>query len=99
MKVKDLLTRENWIKGCYAKNLHGEPISPESQHACKWCLVGALQRCYPANKSEYETIVPKIQDYLKLKGFESFILPISSWNDKFETTFEDVIKLANDLDI
>lgn len=35
---------KNWIKGEYARDCYGFPVDPRSDHAVKFCMVGACSR-------------------------------------------------------
>lgn len=47
MKVKDLLAnKDRWCQGADAYDDSDEIVDPTSGRACRWCLSGAIQRCY-----------------------------------------------------
>lgn len=47
MKVSELLSDESkWTQKAMARNRSGEEIELRSPNACKWCLFGAILRCY-----------------------------------------------------
>ena len=46
MKAWQLLERKGWCKGAAARDGRGRPTSIHSPHAVRFCLVGALLRCY-----------------------------------------------------
>jgi hypothetical protein len=94
LKIKDLLTSENkWTKETYARDSQGRPALPHDERAVCWCLEGALFKCYPT--SQYVDIINKVRKYLGTKDFE----PIAIFNDSPRTTFEDIAKLVETLDI
>ena len=35
---------KNWTQDTYARDVHGEPTSPESMDAVCWCSLGALKK-------------------------------------------------------
>lgn len=59
MKVRELLTEETWTRPKYrALDESGKPCNPTDDggldkngkklpKAVKWCLVGAIEKCYP----------------------------------------------------
>lgn len=91
MKVKDLLTYEsNWVKGVYAKTAEGRNASYCDPDAIRFCLLGAINRCYPPlGKRE---VVNRVVDQLSGRA-------IAEWNDDQSTTFTDVRNLVEKLDI
>ena len=92
MKVKELLeSKENWIKGHCALTKNNELTSSNSADAAKWCLIGAIIRCYGV--VGFAEFITEIKQH---------ILPFSSvslWNDTPNRTFEEVKELVNRLDI
>ncbi len=52
MKAWQLLSsRKTFCKARYAKDRNGLGVPPKHSSACAWCLVGAIQKCYPPSKS------------------------------------------------
>lgn len=47
MKVKDFLNKDNWIKGHMAHDRFGKPVGSTDPDACSWCILGAVNVCYP----------------------------------------------------
>lgn len=91
MKVKELLSRpENWIKHDFAVNKEGYDTYPDKEDACAWCLIGAIEKCYPPYQRS--KIKGKVRNKINSWG-------IAVWNDRLETKYEDVIKLVEELDI
>lgn len=91
MKVKDLLTNESkWTKGAYSRNREGEVTDVlDSGHSVCWCLRGAIDLCYFGD--ERAQVRSKVRMYIDGE--------IEPWNDSFKTTFQDVKKLIDELDI
>lgn len=88
MKAYELLADpESWIKGTVAKNKNNEPVKPLSQLAVKWCLIGAVYKCYPNNK------------FSMLTKLSNRIYDVSVWNDHPHTDHSMVISLLKELDI
>ena len=86
MKVKDLLTENNWGKaspGCY--------LPPCS----KICLGMAINDCYPSWEKDHERIWSIVKNKLKLKSSVAIV----DWNDAPERTFAEVRQLIEELDI
>lgn len=88
MKIKELLSdRSKWIKRYIAKDKNGNPCNHDE--GVKWCLIGAMYKCYPNNASE---IFEKV--YREIKGGS-----VADWNNSPKTKFKDVKALINKLDI
>lgn len=89
MKLQDLLVNETkWLQGCYSKDKYGNTVNPHSDLACRWCLVGAIQKCYYPIPSK---VWYKIADHLNEN-------PIA-WNDEPGRKFSDIRKLIEDLNL
>lgn len=91
MKVKDLLTDESkWTKGAYARTAEGRMVFYRDIAATRFCLLGAIFRCYGAiGAGEItERVEKKLSD-----------CSTHGWNDDPRTTFADVRRLVEKLDI
>ncbi len=91
MKVRELLNaRSRWVQGTDAEKSDGQETYAKDPDATCWCLLGAIERCYPHEEREdiYDRIVAATKES-----------QISSWNDSPLRTFEDVQKLVQELDI
>jgi len=89
MKIKELLSdKSKWTQKAYARDIHGDALGHgSSQFAVSWCLVGAMEKCYP-DFNVVDDIVSKI--HRKVGGPAIF-------NDSH--TFEEVKQLVEELDI
>lgn len=90
MKVKNLLSNpDKWTQGEFARTHNGFGVSYSHPDAVRWCLLGAIDVCYPPN--ERGNIYKRLRDNVEtsLVGF----------NDNKNTTFEDVKNLVTELDI
>lgn len=95
MKIYELLdSPDKWCKGNLAVNKSNEPVMEDEKSACKWCLIGALYKCYSDS-----TQIVLDTEYLLSKKLRVDINEIEVWNDDPNTTYEDVIKLCKELDI
>ena len=55
----------------------------------KYCLVGAIHECYP--EEMWESILVKIANEIQCC--------VTFWNDQDKTTFDDILRLINLLNI
>lgn len=100
MKAHELLnTEEKWTKGVYAVNKNNKMCTSRSPEAAKWCVAGALQKCYnfdlrmnAEDYKIYQDAVSKLRNYVKPLG-----MIISEWNDCSE--YQEVHKTLKELDI
>jgi hypothetical protein len=91
MKVYELLaTPDKWTKGHLATDDMGDSVGEYSPSACRWCLIGAVFKCY-GNFAERDPIVAAINR--KTGPFPS------QWNDAPERTHAEVLALCKELDI
>lgn len=87
MKVKDLLSSsDKWCQGFEAKTIDGHPVSPHVDEAARWCIVGAISKCYGDDTPEYYAAREKFAEVIH------DVQPISVWNDEPGRTFTEVRK-------
>jgi len=94
MKIKDFLKHESqWTKDAPSRDVNGKPtFSVNDVDAVRWCLLGLVALCYPV---QLDNIVARIRQKLFPDGTGH----VDGWNDAPERTFDDVVKLVNELDI
>src|SRR6185369_2434153 len=104
MKVRELLSGpEKWVQGVYAKGYVDDnlgdtilrAVEPDDPKAHCWCLVGAINKCYPIINDERIRIKTKIQAKIWPEGY----CFIHTWNDESGRTFDEVKALVEELDI
>lgn len=101
MKVRDLLCDEGkWCKGANAVDANGDVVHPLSKHACRWCLLGAIIRCYGERPSCPGTPgnLP-LKEIRKQLGPPTKVIPISTWNDARTTNFADIRRVLELADV
>lgn len=95
MKVHELLAdKSRWTTGYMARDAVGRACSPKSDKAVCWCMLGAIDHCYPV--SEVGRIADRVRRAIieqKISDFYS----VSNMNDNHG--YDTVIKLARELDI
>lgn len=84
-----LAKRSNWTQGREARTVDDKPCRVNSSKAYKFCLLGALIKCYGSNFMD----IPAYNLLSRKTG------GISSWNDNPDRTFGDVRRLIEELDI
>ena len=90
MKVRELLSDESkWTQGTFAATKGGHPCQPLSPRAAKWCLVGAIERCYEI----------EVQARIRIVVIEHIRDSIGDWNDAPTRSFGAVKRLVDELDI
>lgn len=65
MKPSELLAKpESWCVTAMARNADGNARSPDDPDACRWCVAGAIFKCYRGNdtarKEAMEAIAAKL---------------------------------------
>lgn len=89
MLVGDLLDkRQKWCRRAGAKDKDGNVCDPTDEHAVKFCLVGAIYKCY-------DHPLPVLQKVKEELGLEF----ITTWNDYPSRTFVEVKSLIERLGI
>lgn len=94
MKAFELLSDESkWHKGpTSAVNQSGLPVPSKSPDACRWCIWGALNRCYP-NHLAFLRIAANIA---RRVGYSSDT-DLFFWNDRV-ATYNDVVSVLKEMD-
>ena len=88
MKVSELLSDESkWTTRYLSRNKNDNPVYYDDNDACKWCLLGAMLKCYEHNG--YEKVFCLTQR--TIGGL------IGTFNDA--SSYEQVMKLVRELDI
>jgi hypothetical protein len=76
MKLLQLLnTSKRWCKGYLAKTENGIPTMPNNSDAVKWCLIGAVQKCYGDHRCE--NVEEKIKEAIRSEFPK---ITFSDWN-------------------
>lgn len=93
MKAYELLdSPEKWIQNLAACAADGTSCDSDEPVAARWCLFGAINRCYQAEALvEYNERWTRLRDRLGCG-------PIT-WNDTPGRTYDEVITVLKELDI
>lgn len=99
MKIKDLLTdKSKWTQYTEARDKNNNPIYASNKEATKFCLLGAIKRCYygdflyPGSMIEMLSVKRRI-------ALEIGTTRIDYYNDDPKRTFKDIRNLIEKLDI
>lgn len=84
--VKLLSDKTKWIQYNAAKDKNGQVIFSEDEAAAKWCLLGAIWKCYGSTDNNIED---KVRRHIGC--------PISEFNDSSQ--YKDVMKVAKELNL
>ena len=71
--------REHWVKGPLAMTASGEECSATNTKACKWCLVGALERAAAEQAGELLVREATKEVAVALKGVPATLSGPASW--------------------
>lgn len=98
MKAWELLSdASKWTQGEPARDIHGRPVDADDSEAVCWCLMGALNKCYPGIHIKGLLLTRNITQGGCLQEF-SVDVP-HEWNDDPVRTFEDVHNFLQQYDI
>ena len=94
MKAWELLEQKGWCQGVYARNLYGRKVDPHHKSACRFCLLGALDKIYDATsiammeakQALYQHVIPHN-------------MGLAEWNDTKGRTREEVIEALRKADV
>lgn len=100
MKVKELLCSEDkWTQCTYAIDAAGRCTSETSASAVKWCLVGAVMRCYNASPARRAFVLDKLREVIRKKYSITppDAVPLACFNDNH--TFAEVKAVIDAADV
>lgn len=101
MKAWELLQKSGWCQGDYAKNESDSDVSPDNPNAVCYCIMGALQRCYPTPE-ERELHIEKVVQFIP-PSYKRYWIPdgaaLVKWNDVKGRTKTEVIELLKTADV
>ena len=93
MKIKELLdSKDKWCKGYISLDDEDNYVDVDSIKAVKWCLLGALIKCYQGDHN-FSSIRDRLLNNVHYLGHKNMV----TFNDLLG--YESVIKLVTDLDI
>ena len=84
MKIKELFSSHHrWTKNALAKNNSGERTDPLDSDAVRFCLLGAVEKCYPSEskrvnicekiKNEIKAVIPEFNDSHSFKEIKALV--------------------------
>jgi hypothetical protein len=92
---------EAWVQGALAVDCDGHHCPPDDPTACRWCVVGALKKCY--GPDSFLIIEPLKADLEQNRALVleslSYHNIVAYWNDSPERTHADVVALLKKLDL
>jgi hypothetical protein len=95
MRLMDLFSKhQRWTKNTWARKNNGEECDVGDKGACRYCLEGGLQYCYPDNSKRWQ-VQEKLHNALTSMGWSGII----EFNDSKQTTFQDIRKLVTKLKV
>ena len=95
VKVHELLENpDNWTQHAFGRDADGNNIDPRKPEACKWDIVGAVNRCY--HDEEIDEILARLYAELDSRGIYDLL---TVYNDKFGVTHKELLGLFQKLDI
>lgn len=90
MKAYQLLSKpEKWTQGVPARDRNNECCDPLHKDAVSWCLIGAINKCYPST-SEWDRTIQLLQ---RTVGH------IATFNDSPKRTYMEIVSILKELDI
>lgn len=95
VKPSELLaTPDTWTQNAYAENACGIAVDARGPNACRWCIEGALAKCFDVVEirtiEEYHKLLKHVRE---TTGFMS----IAHWNDYPQRTHAEVLELLKEV--
>jgi hypothetical protein len=69
---------EAWTQGASAQDSAGLPVPPESPQACRWCILGAIDKASNYDYNRWLEATRQIRDVLRGKATS---ISIAAFND------------------
>ena len=100
--ILDLLrVKKRWTKNYMAKTVSGAGVSFSNPSAVKFCLVGAMYRCYGFGNNGGSKRVKRINNKLlaalkslgKGRDANGHEIPLTTWNDARTTKHRDIVEV------
>lgn len=88
MRIVNFLTEDKWTRGCMAEDENGHPVQSQAVEACRWCISGAIELCYPdwyENSAVRDRVVEYVNSIGDLSCDPGEWVSISTWNDHLAT--------------
>lgn len=86
MKAYELLdSSSKWTQGTFARDSDGYSVYPTHKDAVQWCVMGALDVCYP----DPNELLNKDWELGKAINSPS----LAEWNDATDRTYEEVYEV------
>jgi len=83
--------KKNWTQEAYARNAKGDIVTPLSKDAVCWCLMGAMQKCYPSAKKRFR-VLDRIKSLLPGGRMVCF-------NDRQDQTIKGIRRLVKQANV
>jgi hypothetical protein len=91
MKAWELLSQPGaWTQNEFASDIDGDVCDSESEFACRWCTLGAINRVYKGAPG-WHAAIHKLESQLGCL--------ITVWNDTYGRKQEEVVAVLKELDI
>jgi hypothetical protein len=98
VKVVEFLNEESkWIKYHSAVNKDGVSVQEHDENACRWCLSGAIIKCYGYCTKEEIDVTTKINGIIDRKT--GFRITIADFNDLPKTTFVQIKEILQEANV
>ena len=97
MKAYELLSSpEKWTTEVAARNKDNEQVTVDSPEACKFCIYGAIRKCYGEPESIPKEVILNLQKVMDKFNFSS-TNELFKWNDS--SIYEEVVSVLKELEI
>jgi hypothetical protein len=94
MKISTLLDRKSkWTKGAFARSKTMKWVAVDNRRATKFCLLGALEKCY--KNQELISVRNKLSNFI----YKKYNKNITGFNDDRDTTYTMVRNVVRELHI
>ena len=94
MKAWELLEQKGWCQWVYARNQVGKKVDPHHKSACRFCLLGALDKIYDCTS----IAMREAKQALYLHAIPHN-MGLAEWNDAPGRTKEEVIAALKAADV
>ena len=66
MRLREFLNESNWCTGWYARDSRGNDCHALSEDATRWCLMGAILKCYSEDSDERWQVINRFASLVRV---------------------------------
>lgn len=98
MTVQELFSKDGvWCQENLALNAQDQPVEPQDPSAVKFCLIGAIYRCYDDDVEKLFSYQDRVFEVIRSRCPDA--RSTTSWNDRAYRTIQEIREVAKEAGI